>query len=512
MRFFESLLLLLLAAILCLQVARRLGLPYPALLAVAGMGLAFVPGAPTMALDPQVALSLFIAPVLMDAAFDFPLGAALRLWVPLVALAVVAVLATAGLVAWVGWAMAGLPLAAALALGAIVAPPDAAAASAVLGSVALPRSTDAVLKGESLFNDATALLLFSAATKVQVAGGLSGSVAWGIALAAPGGVVLGIAAAFVARATNRFVAGTLGGSLLQFVWAFLLWIAAERLHLSAVLATVAFAMTLAGVVNMGSAPRMRVHSYAVWTTVVFLLNVLAFLLMGMQVRGIVGDMAPARFWEAARFAALVAAAVVVARMAVILGYNRLTAWIFRRRGEQPPASLAQAMLVGWAGMRGLVTLATAFALPADFPQRDMVALAAFAVVVMTLVVQGGTLAPVIRLLGLNQGEARAREMDGARLALAQAALASLGDEDGEERRHLRWVFERHRAAVSDGATEPVDRLRAAGLAAVRAQRARLEELRDGHEVGVDGYLLLQEELDWKELTLLPEDDRRIEEG
>ena len=162
MTFFTSLLLLLLAAIALLQVSRRLSLPYPAMLALAGVVVALIPGTPTIQLDPQLALALFIAPALVDAAFDFPLGAAIRLWAPLLALAVVAVLVSTGVVAVIGVWFAGLPIAAAVALGAIVSPPDAAAATATLRSVSVPRSTDAVLKGESLFNDATALLLFSA--------------------------------------------------------------------------------------------------------------------------------------------------------------------------------------------------------------------------------------------------------------------------------------------------------------------------------------------------------------
>jgi CPA1 family monovalent cation:H+ antiporter len=512
MRFFESMLALLLAAILCVQLARKLRLPYPALLAVAGVVVALMPGTPTIALDPAVALSLFIAPVLVDAAFDFPIGAAIRLWAPLVALAVFAVVATAGLVAWLGWAVAGLPIAAAIALGAVVAPPDAAAATAVLGSVSIPRSTDAVLKGESLFNDATALILFGAATEVQAAGGLHGPVLLNLALAAPGGVLLGIAAALAARSINRYVAETLGGNILQFVWAFALWIVAERLHLSAVLAMVAFGMTLAHSAGMTTGPRARVHSYAVWSTVVFLLNVLAFLLMGMQVRVILSGMTPARIGQAARFAALVVAIVIASRVAIIIAYNRLMAWNCRRRGAKPPATVAQALLVGWTGMRGLVTLATAFALPAAFPQRDLAALTAFAVVLATLVLQGSTLAPLIRFLRLDQSEAKDREMANARRCLADAALASLGEPEGEEARHLRYLFRIQREAEADGAVAPVERMRAIGLAAVHAQREALERLRGGHRVGAEAYLVLQEELDWRELTLLPEDDRRIEEG
>ena len=171
MTFFESLLALLAIAILLLQVSRRLTIPYPTMLAAAGVVIGLVPGAPRIVLDPHTALALFIAPVLVDAAYDFPVGTVRRLWRPLFALAVVAVLLSAGAVAWLGVVLAGLPLYAALALGAIVAPPDAAAATAILRSVSMPRRSVDVLKGESLLNDATALLLFSAAISFPSHGG-----------------------------------------------------------------------------------------------------------------------------------------------------------------------------------------------------------------------------------------------------------------------------------------------------------------------------------------------------
>ena len=139
MSFFESLLALLAVAVLLLQVSRRLKAPYPTLLAAAGVCLALVPGVPKISIEPHTALALFLAPALVDAAFDFPLGEVRRLWRPLFALVVVAVLLSAGAVAWLGVSMAGLPIAAAVALGAIVAPPDAAAATAILGSVRMPR-------------------------------------------------------------------------------------------------------------------------------------------------------------------------------------------------------------------------------------------------------------------------------------------------------------------------------------------------------------------------------------
>ena len=507
MTFFEILLLLLLAAVVLLQVSRRLGLPYPSMLAVAGVCVALIPGTPTIVIAPETALALFIAPVLLDAAYDFPISAAKRLWRPLVILSVVAVLTTAAAVAWVGWAFAGLPIAAALVLGAIVAPPDAAAATAVLGSVTLPRSTTTVLKGESLFNDATALLLFAQCLAVQMHGDLDTSEGLKLAFAAPGGVLLGIVLGLIMRRVHRLIAGTLGDNLLQFVAAFLVWIAAERLHLSAVLTVVAFAMTLARSTELRGDARSRVHSFAVWTTVVFVLNVLAFLLMGMQVRIIIGRMEPDRLREAAVVAGLVVVAITVARFAVVMGWNQLAQRFERLRGDLPAPTTAQGLLVSWSGMRGLLTLATAFALPAAFPERDIVVLTAFGVVLVTLVLQGATLAPLIRRLKLDRMEDHGQELADARRKLAAAGAAALGEVGGREADLLRFTY-----ALERGAGGGWERYRALGLAAVAAERRELARMRDEHRIDPDGYLALQEAIDWRELTLLPDDDRQIEEG
>ena len=513
MTFFESLLVLLLAAIFLLQVARRLSLPYPAMLAAAGVVVALIPGSPSIQFAPETARALFIAPALVDAAFDFPPGAARRLWGPLVALAIFAVLATAAVVAWVGWAFAGLPIAAAIALGAIVAPPDAAAASAVLTAVSIPRSTEVVLKGESLFNDATALLLFSGAITIQSHNSFDLAAGLRLTMAVPGGVLFGIACALIVRRINRFVVGTLGGNLLQFVFSYLIWIGADHLGLSAVLATIAFAMTAARSSELNSSARMRVHSYAVWSAVVFALNVFAFLLMGMQGRSILAQMAAPRFREALAFAGLVVLAVVVTRIVVIIGFNRVTAWWNRRHGRPEPGTWRQALLVGWSGMRGFVTLATAFALPASFPQRDLVVLTAFSVVLATLVVQGLTLAPLIRRLKLNSNDVQKQELIGARASLASAALSTLQRETGPEVENLRYAYLLERDAEDNPSRcRSLDHRRKCGLAAITAKRAELEKLRGDDRVGAGTYLLLQEELDWNELTLLSDEERRIEES
>lgn len=306
MTIFESLVLLLAVAIPLLQVARRFHVPYPTMLAGSGVVLALLPGAPTIGIDPHLALALFIAPALSEAGFDFPLAEMRRYWRQLVVLVVFAVILTAAAVAWVGVALGGLPLYAALALGAIVAPPDAAAATAVLRNVRMPRRSVTVLKGESLLNDSTALLLFVAAVSFHERAQDGGALALQLAVAGPGGVLLGIAIAGGLRRVLPHLRGTLGGNLVEFVATFGTWLIAERLHLSAVLAVVAFSMSAARRDNLETPPQVRIHSFAVWDTAVFLLNVLAFLLMGLQARAIVARMPTSRLLEAGTFAMAVA--------------------------------------------------------------------------------------------------------------------------------------------------------------------------------------------------------------
>lgn len=508
MTFFESLIALLLIAIVLLQIARRLALPYPTMLAGAGVIVALVPGAPSFSIDPSTCLALFIAPAVVDAAFDFPPGATRRFVGPLVAYAVVAVVLTTIVVAWIGKEYLGLSMAAGIALGAVVSPPDAAAATAVLGKFSLPRKTSAVLTGESLFNDATALLLFSGALTVLGDGGLSLPVGLRLGFAAPGGLLMGIVAAYLYRRVGGIVRDTLGGVLLQFVTSYCLWLTAEHCGLSSVLCVIGFAMTLASRPLQGHFDaRMRVQSYAVWSAVVFTLNVLAFLLMGMQARSIVMHMQGANLRHALAFAGLVVLAVIFTRMLVVIGYSFLEC-----RGDRSGGALRQGLFMGWCGMRGFVTVATAFALPEEFPHRDTVVLTAFCVVLATLVLQGLTLTPMVRLLGLDRSEEAMDELAAARVALARTGLTSIAEEQGPEAENLRYRLSlKLQRCLDVEDCEPVDRLRNLGLTAISAEREELETLRRQDKIGPNDYLGLQEQLDWNELTLLRDADRRIEE-
>lgn len=322
MALFEVTLILLAVAVVLLQAARRLRVPYPSLLALAGGCVALLPFAPHLNLEPRLVLALFVAPAVLDSAFVMPPREMLRYWVPLLSLAVVLVLLTTAVVAWAGMTFAALPLAAAVALGAIVAPPDAAAASAVLTQFNLPRRTMAVLQGESLLNDAVALLAFGlAVTAATSPGGAWESLMPRLLIAVPGGAILGILAGMLVVPIVRMVAGTLSTIIVQFLTTFGTWILADRLQLSPIVAVVALAGVAAHVGALRTSARDRINTNAVWAIVVFVLNVLAFLLMGLQARLILSQLEGEALTHALSFAGIVLGLVIGVRFAWVMLYG-----------------------------------------------------------------------------------------------------------------------------------------------------------------------------------------------
>src|SRR5439155_2420225 len=216
--------------------------------------------------------------------------------------------------------------------------------------------------------------------------------------------------------------------ILQFVSTFGVWILAERIGLSAIITMVVYAMTLASVAPRRTSARNRISSYSVWETAVFVLNALAFVLMGLQVRPILSRLSPESRLEALALGAAILATVIVVRLAWVVGCGalmRLLRHLARSRARAEAGDVRSDLLIGWCGMRGLVTLATAFALPFDFPRRDPIVLTAFCVVLGTLVLQGMSMKPLLRLLRLEPDRSVEQEVSRARVAVMQAALNSL---------------------------------------------------------------------------------------
>lgn len=507
MALFELTLVLLLIAVVLTALSRRLQIPYPSLLALAGAGIAFLPFAPTIEIDPELALALFIAPVLLDAAYDTSLRDLNRYKVSLILLALGAVIFTTVAVALVGWTMAGLPVAAAIALGAIVAPPDAVAAAAVLGQFKVPHRITAILEGESLLNDATALLIYRMSVSAAAGSILLSSAVPMILLSTVGSLAAGYVLGRLSLAILGRIDDPASGTVVQFASTFGVWILADRIGLSAIITIVVYAMTIARTSPRRMPARNRVSSYSVWETAVFVLNVLAFVLMGLQARSIVGRLAEQGQSEAFVFALAVLAIVIVSRLVWVLGCGAILRALARlgdedRRKDAP--TFRGGVLIGWCGMRGLVTLAAAFALPADFPGRDPIVLAAFTVVLGTLVLQGVSLKPLLSVLNLKPDQTVDREVAQARVAIMQAALDVLSSKTSSAAGAVREQYAAQRAIAENpedaqAATE-YDRLR---LYAIKSQRDALERLRIDGTIGDEAYHRLEEEIDWSELAASP---------
>ena len=511
MTTFEWIIGLLLAAVVLSALARRLGIPYPTFLAAGGALLAFVPASPSWTLDPKLALALFVAPVLLDAAYDTSLRDLRVNWVPVSTLVIAAVGVTVATVAvLVHHLVPDMSWPAAIALGAIVAPPDAAAATAVLRQVKLPYQIMKVLEGESLLNDASALLIFRIAVGTVTTQHLGWSeFSSSIALVLFGSLVAGyLFARLWMIAAPRFD-DMPSAILLQFIGTFTVWIVAERLELSGILTIVVYAVMLSQWAPERAPARLRVPTNAVWETAVFILNVLAFILIGMQLRPIWGRLDDAVRLQYCEIAALVLVAVIVARIAWILVYQTgvralVNHGLVRDTEAVRMPSFRGGIIVSWCGMRGIVTLAAAFALPESFPYRDLILLTSFAVVLGSLVIQGVTLRPLILALNLKEDDLVAGEVARARGAAYRAALEEIDGDPSEEAELLRLEY-RSVLLQAEGDPEggitsselPADPLRRRAIAAAR--RALLG-LRQSQAIGDDAFHQIEDELDRAELS------------
>ena len=405
MHTFEVLLGLLAACVALALVARRLRVPLAVVLVVGGMALALVPGLPAIELDPQLVLALFLPPLLQASAYrtDWP---AFRFNLrPILLLAVGAVLFTALVVAVTAKLLVpDLPWAAAIALGAIVAPPDAVAATSVLKDFRIPKRIVTVLEGESLLNDASSLVLYRFAVAATMAGAVSfGEASLSFVLAAAGGAVVGWLVGRAAMWIFARLEDTLLDILVTFLAGFAAYIAAEHLHVSGVLASVACGLVLGQQQHAAFTAQTRLESGAVWSFVEFVLTALVFILIGLELRPLLARLEDHDPWQLAALGLAVSAALIASRFAWLFPATwlpRALSRSLRERDPMPPWS--HVAVLSWAGMRGVVSLAAALALPAEFPGRDTILFLAFCAILATLVLQGTTLGPLIRRLGVSE--------------------------------------------------------------------------------------------------------------
>ncbi len=511
MTLLQVLLFFLLCAMALGWVARRFAIPYPIALVLGGGALGLIPALPELEFDPQFLLVIVLPPILYQAALltswrDFKANLA-----PISGLAIGLVLATTLAVgAALKLVVPDIPWTAAFAFGAIVSPPDAVAATAILSHMHMPRRMVTVLEGESLVNDASGLVLYKFAVAAALTGAFSLAEASGqFVLVAVGGVASGMLIAWVFIAVHRYLRDPFFEVLLSLAVPYTAYILAESVHLSGVLAVVA-----AGLLRGRYSPEivsaeMRILARSMWNILVFLLNSVIFFLIGVQLSAIIERLTGRTGWELAWWALLVSAVAIAVRFAWIYPFAYLQRVMGARRDAEHPHG--EIFISSWCGMRGIVSLAAALALPVTthagqpFPYRDLIIFLTFIVILVTLVLQGLTLAPLIRWLRVGSDVTVQDEERLAREAMGGAALAAIGRDSGSVRpeiaQRLRDEFaERVALALppGSGATEDARAARRLRLEAIRAERAELIRIWRAGRISDDVLHHLEEELDYEE--------------
>jgi CPA1 family monovalent cation:H+ antiporter len=503
--------------------ARRTPIPAPLLLVAVGIALSFVPGVPDFTLDPHIVLPLLLPPLLHTAALEssyLDLRANLR---PVAFLSVGYVLFATVVVGWlVHLLVPGLPLASALVLGAVIAPPDAVAATAIARRLGLPPRVTAILQGESLVNDATAITAYKVALAAAVGAGAS----WGegvreFLIASVGGVAVGLLLMVPIHWIRTRLTEPMLQNTLSLLIPFVAYATAEYVHASGVLAVVVVALHL-GHKSFKVDFATRLQEEAVWKMVSFILESTVFALIGFQLPVVLAGLGPYGGWQVTGYAVVVFVLVVAVRFVWVFPATYLPRWLSERiRTREADTDWRSPLIVGWAGMRGVVSLAIAFSIPltADgepFPGRNLILFLTFTTVIGTLGVQGLTLTPLIRALklpGRNVYETTLAEAQ-AQSEASAAAEARLDTLLADERNalpgpladRLRTVLERRRNAVWErlGAVNEVTgesadaTYRRLSREMIDAERAVFVELRDARRIDDEMMRVLLRRLDLEE--------------
>ena len=531
MSVIELVLILFAATALLKLAADRFAIPLPALLVLGGLALALTPQLPRPALDPSAIFVLFVPPLLFWAALTTSLRDLLRNLRAIVLLAVGLVLATMCVIAATAHALIpSLPWPVCFLLGAIVSPPDAVAVTAVTRRLQLPRDLLVVLEGESLINDATALVAYQIALASALHGRFSlPDAGLRLVLTGAGGILIGLMIGWlIGRLRQRIVGSSLVENTISLLTPFIAYVPANALGASGVLAVVATGLYLGRRGPHIVSAQTRLQANGMWAIVTFLLEGLIFIFIGLELPAVIAELDHARVHELIRDALLISAVMIGFRVVWIFPGAYLPRYLDELRGKPVRYPPWRAVLfTGWAGLRGGDSLVIALALPyvtasgARLPGREVVIFVTFVVILVTLVVQGFTLAPAIRLLRLRGGgEASAEERE-ARLAALKAGVATIDQAiidpgvDAEQahalRSRLEYRLERLTAAGtpaiptptpnrSASAAQPMAQLR---QSVITAQRRTIVALRDRGIIGDDVMRRLQGELDHEEVLLDP---------
>lgn len=517
---FELIIAMFLAIIALHWVGRKLHLPPSVALLAGGSLLAFVPGIPAIAVDPELVLVIFLPPLLFDGAWSIALGPLRQHKVGIAALAIGAVFFTCAVVAAVTKLLfPDLPWAACAALGAIVAPPDAVSARAVLERVKLPRRLQILLEGESLLNDASGLVLFRFAVAAGVTGMFSlGDAAESFVLLAVGGAAIGAAVGFA----WVLVARRLGDEYLMIAATVLLswasYLLGEFAHVSGVIAAVTAGMIASWHSHTVFTASGRMRGVSFWAVTIFLMEAAVFILIGLSLRGVVERAGGfGTIMETMGLPILVIlVALTLARFVWVFASDAVIAVVHALGwGRKPPLGPGAATVLSWAGVRGVVTLALALSVPDGFPARDFILVTAFAVILGTVLIQGTTLGAVIEWAGLSEPTSdRPRvSLNQAEAAMAKVqleAVTKLAYGEAGELKHAQ-LLDRYtrKASASLRFAEETESLRPilhahfdVILEAIAVGRAELLRLHRRGDIDDETLVELERDLDIEELGAL----------
>ena len=529
MELIEVSLALILGVALVGAVARRLPVPLPILLILAGAALSFEPHLAALQLDPGIFFMLFIPPLLFADGWLFPKREFLALRYPILLLAFGLVFATTLVVGYVvHWLVPAVPLAAAFALGAVISPTDAVALTEITHKLKLPTRMTAVLSGESLINDASGLVAFKFAVAAVVTGAFSlGQATVSFVLLAGGGALVGLAVAFLVQwvrlqIQRRGMEDPSVQIALSLLTPFAAYLAADRLEVSGILAVVTAGIYAGIDDNRHLTLETRLKAWDVWEMLLFVLNGLVFLILGLQLRRVVEGMGDHSAAQVAWYALAVSITVILVRFVWIIPFSRVALWLTRLHYPNAPAARWRDVFVAaWAGVRGAVTLAAALSLPLvaggkPFPERDLLIFLATSVIVFTLVVNGLSLPLLIRWFRVTDDGSTEREARAARIAMSHAAIRELRSrmdfqqhtDDQEFTLSLIREYERQVQHVTEGgdgstrtATARVDAERTIRLHGVAAERSELSVLHRSAKINEYVLFALQRELDLREASL-----------
>ncbi|KVC22395.1 sodium:proton exchanger [Burkholderia pseudomultivorans] len=511
---FHYLLLLICGAGALTWLAERVSIP-PAVVLLLGGCVVAVAGRRVPDMDPALLLAAVLPPLLMSSGFYTAWKEFRHELASIASLALGAVaFTTAAVAVAVHAANPAMPWAACFTLGAIVSPPDAVAAKAILQRYPLPARLVAVLEGESLVNDASGLLLYQMAVSATLAVAITTASATGLFFSLTLiGIAIGLACGHAMSWAIPRVRDPMLGIVVTFVMAWASYGIAEAVHGSGVLSVVTCGLVLGVRQHRVFDADLRIKAKATWEAIVFVLDALVFILIGLALHGILARVnhEGAVLIAGLRVALPATAAAIAARVVWVLAAMWLPGKLRTQRPDRPRWSFREAVVLGWSGMRGVVSLAAALALPTDFPGRDLIVFSTFLLIIATLVLQGGTLAPMIRLLKLRPAARHTMSEHAVRAHTFGASLAALERRGSDlERAALdRLLAEyRNRVTANEGA-----HLRGAARADARARMLRVElelvgvsrqALLDLHRDGkVDDAVLhrIESELDFEELRL-----------